>query len=72
MPAYVEFHGSAFPSFSGGVTVGAHAGWSRLQSVELLGWKPASGAQAGREPGAPGINEIVMTKVQDCASATRR
>jgi glucose/arabinose dehydrogenase len=42
MPAYVEFHGSAFPSFSGGVTVGAHAGWSRLQSVELLGWKPAS------------------------------
>ena len=60
--------GAFDPVFLGGVTVGAHAGWSRLQSVEFVGLRPNGGVQAAREQGTPGLNEILVTKVTDCAS----
>jgi type VI protein secretion system component Hcp len=54
--------------FLGGVTVGAHAGWSKLETFEFSQWRPVDGAQADGAPNAPGINEIVVTKVTDCTS----
>jgi hypothetical protein len=42
------------PAFRGGVTVGAHAGWSKLAALEVA------------LSSAPGTNEIVVTISRDC------
>jgi type VI protein secretion system component Hcp len=65
---HFETRGELYPRFSGGVTVGAQAGRSKLESIEFLAPTPAGGAPAARERGAPGANEIVVTKLPDAAS----
>ena len=67
MPAYAKFfvHDGGF---RGGVMVGAHAGWSKLESVAFTQLRPAGGVQAVREPGGVPLSEILVTKVTDSAS----
>jgi type VI protein secretion system component Hcp len=67
---HFEVRGELSPRFSGGVTVGAQAGRSKLESIEFLAPTPAGGAPAGRERHAPGPNEIVVSKLPDAASPT--
>ena len=52
MPIYAKFI-DPYRGFSGGVTVGAHAGWSRLQtfaSARGTSWRPAGRSRAGGVP----------------------
>jgi hypothetical protein len=68
MPIYANLI-DPYPVFSGGVTVASHQGWGRVELVEFVRLGSSGSPQAAREPGAPGINEIVVTKLQDCTSA---
>jgi type VI protein secretion system component Hcp len=60
-----ETRGEVFPRFAGGVTVGAHASWSKLQTLEFSQPRTAGGV-----PVAPGTSEMVVTKLPDSASPT--
>lgn len=70
-----------YPVFLGGVTVGAHAGWRRVHSIDLGSWAKAAGLEVSFEPGTPAIRELAGAKPTDraspllaqfCATARRR
>ena len=67
MPIYAKFI-DRYPVFSGGVMVGAHAGWSRLQTFAFGLARPAGGPQATQGSGGVSVHEIVVTKTMDAGS----
>jgi type VI protein secretion system component Hcp len=67
MPIYAKFI-DPYPVFSGGVTVGAHAGWSRLQTFEFGLARPAGGPQAAQGSGGVSLHDILVTKTTDAGS----
>ncbi len=69
MKGYVRFD-NMFPAFRGGVAVGAHAGWSPLRSVEFGGLRTVAEVQAARETSGVHLNDIIISKLNDCASPT--
>jgi hypothetical protein len=66
MPIYAKFI-DPYPVFSGGVTVGAHAGWSRLYTFQL-DLLPAGGPQAAQGSGGVSPHHILVTKTTDAGS----
>jgi hypothetical protein len=67
MPIYAKFI-DPYRGCSGGVTVGAHAGWSRLQTFAFGLARPAGGPQATQGSGEVSAHEIVVTKTMDAGS----
>ena len=67
MPIYAKFI-DPYRGFSGGVTVGAHAGWSRLQSFAFGPARPAGGPQAAQGAGGVSLHDILLTKTTDAGS----
>jgi type VI secretion system secreted protein Hcp len=66
MPIYMNYDG-----IKGDVTEGGHKEWILLESCQLgvhRSIRSAAGRGANREASAPSVNEIVVTKQQDCAS----
>lgn len=66
MPIYAKFI-DPYPVFSGGVTVGAHTGWSRLQTF-AFGLRPAGDPQAAQGSGGVSLHDILVTKTTDAGS----
>ena len=67
MPIYAKFI-DPYRGFSGGVTVGAHAGWSRLQTFAFGLARPAGGPQAAQGAGGVSLHDILLTKTTDAGS----
>ena len=67
MPIYAKFI-DRYPVFSGGVMVGAHAGWSRLQTFEFGLARPPAGPQAAQGSGGVSLHDILVTKTTDPGS----
>jgi type VI secretion system secreted protein Hcp len=66
MPIYMKYDG-----VDGAVTAAGHEKWIELQSCQLgvhRNVTSPTGRGANREAAAPSVNEIVVTKEQDCAS----
>jgi type VI secretion system secreted protein Hcp len=68
MPIYMKIDG-----VRGGIKGGKYDGWIELTSAQIgthRNVKDPTGSNVNREASVPSISEIVVTKVQDDASAT--
>src|SRR5262245_60943385 len=68
MPIYMKYDG-----IDGSVTAEGHSKWIELQSCQLgvhRNIRNPTGVGANREASAPSVNEIVVTKTEDCASTS--
>src|SRR5262245_26976138 len=66
MPIYMKMDG-----VDGSVTAEGHQKWIELQSCQMgvhRNIRNPTGVGVNREASAPSVNEIVVTKTQDCAS----
>jgi len=66
MPIYMKYEG-----IDGSVTAAGHEKWIELESAQFgvhRNITSPTGRGANREASAPSVQEIVVTKVQDCAS----
>ena len=66
MPIYMKYDG-----IKGAATAEGHKEWIELESCQLgvhRSIKSPAGRGSNREASAPSVNEIVVTKEQDCSS----